>query len=475
MSEEEVEPRVPNGGGRKKMRANKTFDNYKFRSPEHFSRYIPIQNKRMRIEKRFDLSLHCFSFIQQELQNRGWEKFHSSIKYTNEYMARDFYTNASSKSKDVPEYESWVRGVSLKFSGDAINSALGLTAPPECWVEKMRAKPLSAETYGMLISSLCKPGAMWVSEKENDTPKFLRFRDLELRAKVWHCFYHASIEVCSTNYPRQLLVKNAFVVYALLNEKPINLGQLIADSITKIINEDLWLGHSSIINLLCETNGVCDEEYGDCFISPEVINQSWYDSEWRIDASSSRPLPNMQPKSPLPGVQPESPLPDVQPESFDFETNSFKFRHFQPQPTPEAPPRQNVQLFTMVDESTREHEFRMLQLCDMQTRHGSSGQLPNWMHNCHEWMGYLQNYHNRNKKRISREQFFDERYGIPPPNQMPPLSYFPPPYEQQDPQPPHQEGDQTSGSETGLGAAQESNFNHSSFAGPNQSPFFPYN
>lgn len=142
-------------------------------------------------------------------------------------MARDFYTNASSKSKDFPEYESWVRGVSLKFSGDAINSALGLTAPTECWVEKMRAKPLSAETYDMLLSSLCKPGPMWVSEKENDTPKFLRFRDLELRAKAWHCFYHASIEVCSTNYPRQLLVKNAFVVYALLNEKPINLGRLL--------------------------------------------------------------------------------------------------------------------------------------------------------------------------------------------------------------------------------------------------------
>ncbi|RHN55324.1 hypothetical protein MtrunA17_Chr5g0416551 [Medicago truncatula] len=206
-------------------------------------------------------------------------------------MARDFYTNASSKSKDFPEYEYWVRGVSLKFSGDAINSALGLTTPPERWAEKMRAKPLSAETYGMLISSLCKPGAMWVSEKENDTSKFLRFRDLELRAKAWHCFYHDSIEVCSTNYPRQLLVKNAFVVYALLNEKPINLGQLIADSITNIINEDLWLGHSSIINLLCETNGVCDEEYGDCFINPEVINQSWYDSEWRKDISSSRPVP----------------------------------------------------------------------------------------------------------------------------------------------------------------------------------------
>lgn len=145
-----------------------------------------------------------------------------------------------------------VRGVNLKLSGDVINSMLGLTAPPECWVEKMRAEQLNAETYDMLLNALCKPGAgtQWNLEKENNKSKFLRLKDLNMIAQAWSCFYHASIEVCSTNYPKQLLVKNASVVYALLKGKPINLGRLIADSISYISNKDLWLGHSSIIHLL---------------------------------------------------------------------------------------------------------------------------------------------------------------------------------------------------------------------------------
>ena len=309
--------------------------------------------------------------------------------------------------------------------------------------------------------------------------KVLRLKDLNMIAQAWSCFYHASIEVCSTNYPKQLLVKNAFVVYALLKGKPMNLGRLIAGSISYISNKDLWLGHSSIIHLLCVIKGV-HEELSNCIVRPAVIDKSWFDSEV-IKDDNIKPQPHQQPESfdffeeadtyefqPQP-TQPAPPQPDQQSESFDFTPYRCKF---QPQPTP---PQQNVQLFTMVDESTREHEFQMLQLCDMQTRHGSSGQLPNWMHNSHEWMGYLQNYHNRNKKRISREQFFDERYGIPPPEKMPPLTYYPPPYPQPDPEPPHQEEDQPSGLGVGLGAAQELNFNHNSFAGHNRSPFFSYN
>lgn len=191
----------------------------------------------------------CFTFIEKELQNRNWENFHSCIKNANKTWVREFYSNASST---VPEFESMVRGVNLKLSGDVINSMLGLTAPPECWVEKMRAEQLNAETYDMLLNALCKPGAgtQWNLEKENNKSKFLRLKDLNMIAQAWSCFYHASIEVCSTNYPKQLLVKNASVVYALLKGKPINLGRLIADSISYISNKDLWLGHSSIIHLL---------------------------------------------------------------------------------------------------------------------------------------------------------------------------------------------------------------------------------
>ncbi|AES96643.2 hypothetical protein MTR_5g039510 [Medicago truncatula] len=382
---------------------------------------------------------------------RNWENFHSCIKDANKTWVREFYSNASST---VPEFESMVRGANLKLSGAVINSMLGLTAPPECWVEKMRAEQLNAETYDMLLNALCKPGAgtQWVLEKENNKPKFLRLKDLNMIAQAWSCFYHASVEVCSTNYQKQLLVKNAFVVYALLKGKPINLGRLIADSISYISKKDLWLGHSSIIHLLCVTKGV-SEEPSNCIVRPTVIDKSWFDSEV-IKDDNIKPQPDQQPESfdffeeaescdftpytykfqPQP-TQSAPPQPDQESEPFDFTPYRFKF---QPQPTP---PQQNVQLFTMVDER----------------------QLPNCMHNSHEWMGYLQNYHNRNKKRISREQFFDERYGIPPPEKMPSLTYFPPPYPQADLEPPHQEGDQPSGLGVGLGAAQELNFNHSSF------------
>jgi len=175
MSNEEV----PIEEGRKKTKLNENLDSYRFLSEAHEKKYYrSILKRRITSEKHFDLkdsSFSCFTFIEKELQKRGWENFHSCIKNANKTWVREFYSNASST---VPEFKSMVRGVSLKLSGDVINSMLGLTAPPECWVENMRAKQLSAETYDMLLNALCKPGAgtQWVLEKENGKPKFYASR-----------------------------------------------------------------------------------------------------------------------------------------------------------------------------------------------------------------------------------------------------------------------------------------------------------
>jgi len=96
-----------------------------------------------------------------------------------------------------------------------------------------------------LITKLCRPGATWMSAR------MLTYADFLPVPKAWASFVIQTLE--STSCTSEIPLKHVFTVSAILDHKPINVGELIANNIHMIVTgKKTVLGHGSIINWLCE-------------------------------------------------------------------------------------------------------------------------------------------------------------------------------------------------------------------------------
>jgi len=96
-----------------------------------------------------------------------------------------------------------------------------------------------------LIAKLCRPGATWKSAR------MLTYVDFLPVSKAWASFVIQTLE--STSCTSEIPLKRVFIMSAILDHKPINVGELIANNIHMIaIGKKTVLGHGSIINWLCE-------------------------------------------------------------------------------------------------------------------------------------------------------------------------------------------------------------------------------
>ncbi|KEH16643.1 hypothetical protein MTR_0126s0010 [Medicago truncatula] len=149
----------------------------------------------------------------------------------------------------------------LCWENGAINSLLGLTPPKECEVEKLRRemKNMIQSEWDDLIRKMCKPESTW------KRAKMLTYADFLPIPKAWASFVIQTLESTSCN--SEIPIKRVFTVAAILDEKPIDVGTLIANNIHEIATEkSSVVGHGSIINWLCEKQRV--EEYdGDMYTS----------------------------------------------------------------------------------------------------------------------------------------------------------------------------------------------------------------
>ena len=135
----------------------------------------------------------------------------------------------------------------VDYSPDAINHLLGLTPPEECEVQKLTkdVKHMNRSDWDDVITKLCRPGATWKSTRILTYAYFLPV------PKAWASFVIQTVE--SISFTSEIPLKCVFTVFAILDHKPINVGELIANNIHTIATgKKTILGHGSIINWLCE-------------------------------------------------------------------------------------------------------------------------------------------------------------------------------------------------------------------------------
>ena len=106
-------------------------------------------------------------------------------------------------------------------------------------------KDMTQRDWDDLIVKLCRPGATWKRARMLTYAEFLPI------LKAWASFVIQTLE--STSCISEIPLKRVFTVSAILDQKPINVGFLIANNIHKIATGNKTvLGHRSIITWLCE-------------------------------------------------------------------------------------------------------------------------------------------------------------------------------------------------------------------------------
>jgi len=95
--------------------------------------------------------------------------------------------------------------------------------------------------WDALIAKLCRPGATWKSAR------MLTYADFLPIPKAWASFVIQTLE--STLRTSEIPLRRVFSVSSILDHKPINVGELIANNIHEIATgKKTVLGHGSIIN-----------------------------------------------------------------------------------------------------------------------------------------------------------------------------------------------------------------------------------
>ena len=178
-------------------------------------------------------------------RNQGWRALCQPPSPAAMSVVREFYANlAAHVLKKVR-----VRGVLVDFSAESINSYYGLEHVPPGPFDQLREHP----DYHEVIRVLTKGQGEWRINSAGHAVNF-KAKHLAYIPKVWHHFITSRLipttNVCEVTAQRSLLN------YAILQDIPFDVGQVIADAILHNREAKMNLGHPFLIFGLCKRAGV---------------------------------------------------------------------------------------------------------------------------------------------------------------------------------------------------------------------------
>ena len=231
---------------------------------------IICKNRSFIKEKGFH---HPEDFFRKTIEAKGWRALCQPPRPAAMSVVREFYANlASHVLKKVR-----VRGVLVDFSAESINSYYGLEHIPPGPFDQLREHP----DYHEVIRVLTKGQGEWRINSAGHAVNF-KAKHLAYIPKVWHHFITSRLipttNVCEVTAQRSLLN------YAILQDIPFDVGQVIEDAILHNRDAKMNLGHPFLIFGLCKQAGV-----------PLDTNEAWL-----------HPIKTISVKRDTPGVpQPE--------------------------------------------------------------------------------------------------------------------------------------------------------------------------
>ncbi|KOM43501.1 hypothetical protein LR48_Vigan05g110500 [Vigna angularis] len=219
------------GPKRKDKELDRSYSN-KFLSRKHECQFNVVQDRRLLMERKARLIPDFAQQFGEQLENRNWGKLATYPAPANIAVIKEFYTNAR-RLRDHPteDYLSYVRGHAIRYGPDSIN------------------RFLDTEWAGV-------PGGHF-QRNRNGVVVNIRRADLTPLAKYWMEFSNANIMSCS--HVSDITVSRSLLLYCVLREMSINIGQVKGNEIqvcANTMNNKTPLGHPSLITHLCELVGV---------------------------------------------------------------------------------------------------------------------------------------------------------------------------------------------------------------------------
>ena len=216
-----------------------TFDASRFNNEAAADRFsIICKNRSFIKEKGFH---HPEDFFRKTIEAKGWRALCQPPRPAAMSVVREFYANlASHVLKKVR-----VRGVLVDFSAESINSYYGLERIPPGPFDQLREHP----DYHEVIRVLTKGQGEWRINSAGHAVNF-KAKHLAYIPKVWHHFITSRLipttNVCEVTAQRSLLN------YAILQDIPFDVGQVIEDAILHNREAKMNLGHPFLIFGLCK-------------------------------------------------------------------------------------------------------------------------------------------------------------------------------------------------------------------------------
>ena len=219
------------------------FDASRFANLSAAERFGTICKNRSFIkEKGFH---HPDDFFRKTIAAKGWRALCQPPRPAAMSVVREFYANlASHVLKKVR-----VRGVLVDFSAESINSYYGLEHIPPGPFDQLREHP----DYPEVIRVLTKGRGEWRINSAGHAVNF-KAKHLAYIPKVWHHFITSRLipttNVCEVTAQRSLLN------FAIIQDIPFDVGQVIEDAILHNRDAKMNLGHPFLIFGLCKQAGV---------------------------------------------------------------------------------------------------------------------------------------------------------------------------------------------------------------------------
>jgi len=234
----------------------------RFKSEKAEERYLEIKERDFVGERAFDvINLTGHPTFEATLREKGWEGLNDMGKKTsNKLIALEFFANAYVEPKN--HYFAIVRGKEVSYASRDINRIVGLPVPEVFDVERRRDPlnyPKSHKEWDEMLVGLMKEGKGWRRKTPASNPERINTAHLLPVYRAWASFINATIE--GTYSVAEMIVNRVFILLVLLSEQEqMNVGRLISASIKEMVTtSNTTLGHSCLINFLCEKAGVPTE------------------------------------------------------------------------------------------------------------------------------------------------------------------------------------------------------------------------
>nr|KYP74735.1 hypothetical protein KK1_007426 [Cajanus cajan] len=212
---------------------NFTFLPSRFRSKYKQQRFLDLESRQI-IAERPVIEILPLIYLTDEYRRRNWTKIGEPEDKYNEIIIREFYANAFPVRPDSKDRISWVRGKTIAYDPEAINTFLQTeyTISEEDDYRKLMKTAMNEEMSNLVLETLSLLGSQYQTGTKNQPTHILR-ADLKSLMRLWQAVLYNN--VVPLTHTSDITISKAKFIFCILLQKDVNIATLISNEIHAIV------------------------------------------------------------------------------------------------------------------------------------------------------------------------------------------------------------------------------------------------